>query len=248
MKLAVCIPCFNEEKYIGRTLESLAAQDDRDFKIFLCDNGSSDNTAKLAQAISRKLGLSLEVITEPQKGTGAASDTAFRRAIAEGFEIIARTDADAIVATNWTAVIRNHFVRNPRSMASGVTGPIAGELNLGRVLILRFASNLASLFGLFRPSNYGGNRLGRYVMTNGNNLAIDVETFLAAGGFRRSKIEDLHEDRALVNDVRATSGKVIRVRAMRVEVSARRIQTWGLLNSLKWYANHSYRGDEVDVR
>lgn len=85
-------------------------------------------------------------------------------------------------------------------------------------------------------------------MTNGNNLAIDAESYLAVGGFKRSKIEELHEDRALVNDLRAIGKRIYRVRSMRVQVSARRINSWGLINSLKWYANHSYIGDEIDVR
>ncbi|MFM2384432.1 MAG: hypothetical protein RL166_306, partial [Actinomycetota bacterium] len=98
------------------------------------------------------------------------------------------------------------------------------------------------------PSNYGGGKRGLYVMTQGNNLAIDRETYLNAGGFRRVKIEELHEDRALVNDVRAKGGKVRMVWSMRVQVSVRRVQAWGLLNTLKWYANHSFRGENVDIR
>lgn len=248
MKLAVCIPCYNEENYIGAVLESLANQGNRDFKIFICDNGSTDQTATVASLVAQNLDLDFEVLTEAQKGTGAASDTAFRKAIGEGFEVIARTDADALVSPNWTKVINDHFLRHPQGLASGITGPLSGELPAGRRAFLKAVSAMAAWFGTFRPSNYGRNRRGRYVMTNGNNLAIDATTYLAAGGFRRTKIEDLHEDRALVNDVRSSRGKVRRVRAMRVQVSSRRIQTWGLLNSLRWYANHSFRGEEVDVR
>jgi glycosyltransferase involved in cell wall biosynthesis len=248
MRLAICIPCYNEENYIGKALESLANQSNRNFKIFICDNSSTDQTVSVANMVANRLGLDFEVLTETEKGTGAASDTAFRKAIGSGFKVIARTDADAQVSSNWCKVIAEHFRIQPHGLASGITGPLAGDLSLARRYLLKTASALAATFGVLRPSNYGNGRRGRYVMTNGNNLAIDSITYLAAGGFRRSKIEELHEDRALVNDVRASQGKVFRVRAMRVEVSARRIQTWGLLNSLKWYANHSFRGDEVDVR
>lgn len=248
MKLAVCIPCYNESNYIAKTLKSLSLQEDKDFKVFLCDNGSTDKTSSSAKKVAKSLGLNLEVVVEKQKGTGAAADTAFRAAIAQGFELLARTDADALVDRAWTKTIRKHFLEHPAGLASGITGPIVGELNLSQYNIFRGASALAATFGLFRPSNYGNGRVGRYVMTNGNNLAIDSKTYLAAGGFRRTKIEDLHEDRALVNDVRASGGKVYRVRAMRVQVSARRIQAWGLFNSLKWYANHSFKGNQIDVR
>jgi glycosyltransferase involved in cell wall biosynthesis len=248
MKLAVCIPCYNESNYIAKTLKSLSLQEDTDFKVFLCDNGSTDKTAAIAKKVAKSIGLNLEVVIEKQKGTGAAADTAFRAAITQGFELLARTDADALVDMVWTKSIRKHFLEHPAGLASGITGPIVGELNLSQYNIFRGASALAATFGLFRPSNYGNGRAGRYVMTNGNNLAIDSKTYLAVGGFRRTKIEDLHEDRALVNDVRASGGKVYRVRAMRVQVSARRIQAWGLFNSLKWYANHSFKDNQIDVR
>jgi len=223
LKLAICIPCYNEANYIGETLQSLSLQEDRSFKVFVCDNCSTDQTASIAVATASSLGLDLEVVHEAEKGTGSAADTAFRAAISQGFELIARTDADALV-------------------------PIVKELTRGRYLVLRAASALAATFGLLRPSNYGGGRRGRYVMTNGNNLAIDSQSYLSAGGFRRSKIEELHEDRALVNDLRSIGGKVYRVRSMRVQVSARRINAWGLANSLKWYASHSFQGNEIDIR
>ncbi len=248
MKLAICIPCYNESNYIAKTLKSLSLQEDRNFKIFLCDNGSTDQTASIAIATALSLELDLEVVHEDAKGTGSASDTAFRKAITQGFNLIARTDADALVDRLWTKSIQKHFRKHPHGMASGITVPIADELTRGRYLVLRAASLLAATFGLLRPSNYGGGRRGRYVMTNGNNLAIDSQSYLSAGGFRRSKIEELHEDRALVNDLRSKGGKVYRVRSMRVQVSARRINAWGLANSLKWYASHSFQGNEIDIR
>jgi len=248
MKLAVCIPCYNEANYIATTLTSLGSQEDKGFKVFLCDNASTDGTASIARTAAGALGLDLEIVDEAVKGTGAAADSAFRAAIAQGFELLARTDADAIVETSWTRSIREHFAAHPRGLASGVSGPIVGELTPVRSLTLRVASALAATFGVLRPSNYGGGRRGLYVMTNGNNLAIDRHSYLAVGGFRRTAIEELHEDRALVNDVRSSGGRVYRVRAMRVQVSARRIEAWGLGGTLRWYANHSFRGSEIDVR
>jgi glycosyltransferase involved in cell wall biosynthesis len=248
MKLAICIPCYNEASYIAKTLHSLSLQEDRNFKVFVCDNGSTDQTASLAMSAGLELGLNLEIVHEGKKGTGAAADSAFRAAIAQGYDLLARTDADALVDSSWTGAIRKHFQEHPHGLAAGITGPIAGEVSYRFNVMLRAASLLASTFGLFRPSNYGKGLRGLYVMTNGNNLAIDSKTYLAAGGFRHTRIEELHEDRQLVNDVRAAGEKVFLVRAMKVQVSARRVNAWGLLNSLKWYANHSYKGEEIDIR
>ena len=45
-KLTVCIPCFNEERYIGEAIESVFRQDYRDFVILVVDDGSTDGTLK----------------------------------------------------------------------------------------------------------------------------------------------------------------------------------------------------------
>lgn len=248
MKLAVCIACYNEENYIAKTLKSLANQSDLDFRIYLCDNNSTDESASISKRVASELNLDLIVIPEIQKGTGAAADTAFRAAIADGYEILARTDADAIVDRFWIATVRKNFEKYPKSLIGGFTSPIESEVSSARRNLIIFVTMVAIFFGIFRPSNYGGGKRGLYVMTQGNNLAIDRDTYLNAGGFRRVKIEELHEDRALVNDVRAMGGKVRMVWSMRVQVSVRRVKAWGLLNTLKWYANHSFRGENVDIR
>ena len=77
--LFVVVPFYNEERGMGATLGALAAQNDQDFSLILVDNASSDGSAALAErfaAENRQIDVS--VISESQKGTGAASDTGFR--------------------------------------------------------------------------------------------------------------------------------------------------------------------------
>src|SRR3989344_5237288 len=45
-KLTVCIPCFNEERYIGEAIESVFRQDYRDFVILVVHGGSTVVTLK----------------------------------------------------------------------------------------------------------------------------------------------------------------------------------------------------------
>lgn len=47
--LTILLPFFNEEGWIGKTLDSLAAQTDRRFCLLLLDNGSTDQGAKEAR-------------------------------------------------------------------------------------------------------------------------------------------------------------------------------------------------------
>jgi glycosyltransferase involved in cell wall biosynthesis len=48
--VSIGLPVFNGEAFIGRALESLLAQDFRDFEIIVCDNASQDATTKIVAA------------------------------------------------------------------------------------------------------------------------------------------------------------------------------------------------------
>jgi glycosyltransferase involved in cell wall biosynthesis len=41
---SICIPCFNHAKYVGKTIESVLAQDFEDFEIVVADNASTDGS------------------------------------------------------------------------------------------------------------------------------------------------------------------------------------------------------------
>ena len=70
-KIAVIIPCHNEEKTIGKVIS-----DFRKYlpnaEIYVCDNASTDKTAENAAKYGAK------VLTEPQKGKGNAVRRLFR--------------------------------------------------------------------------------------------------------------------------------------------------------------------------
>lgn len=248
MKIGVAVPFYNEEKCIGATLEALRNQRDGDFVAVFCNNNSTDRSPQIVQEFIDDHRLPWQLVLEPQKGTGAAADTGMRKAIELGCDVLARTDADALPDPNWVGQIRLGFADERLAMVAGLSIPIRSEVSLGYFWLLRFASLLASVFGQLRPSNYAGGMRSRYVMANGNNIAIRASDYLRVGGFARTRIEDLHEDRALVNAVRAAGLKLVRDRGMRVAVSARRVKHWGLLNSLRWYKSHFRPTQEVDIR
>ena len=110
------------------------------------------------------------------------------------------------------------------------------------------AVHVADAFGVVRPANNGPEFHGPYVMAPGCNVAITAEMYVASGGFPRTAIEDLHEDRALVNAVRRLTGSYARRADVVVRGSSRRVQAWGLKNTLLWYKDHAYRPEHVDIR
>jgi len=249
-RLAVTIPAFNEAKGITATLEALVQQDDRDFDVVICDNNSTDETATVIEQFITEGGLKRwSLVSEAQKGTGAAADTAIRAAIANGATHIARTDADCLPARDWTRAVRAAFASGSDLVAGKLVARTDDrDVSVFKQRLLSVAVSVAGTFGRFRPGNQGPDYLGPYMMSAGCNLAITSQLYEHAGGFPRTAIEDLHEDRALVNAVRKITWRYRSHPEVVVAASARRAEEWGLLRTLGWYADHRYRPEEVDIR
>ena len=107
------IPAFNEEKYLPQCLTSLKGQSYSPLEVIVIDNNSTDQTAEIAKKFGAK------VVFEKKQGTAHARDAGFKAA--QG-EIIARTDADTILPSDWLLTIIKNFEKNPAII--GITGSI----------------------------------------------------------------------------------------------------------------------------
>ncbi|NEM90734.1 glycosyltransferase [Galbitalea soli] len=250
-RLAVVVPVYNEAAGIHTTLAALAAQTDADIDVVFVDNGSTDESVAILEHFLRGRPR-WRIVHEPVKGTGAAADTGMRAAIDAGAELLARTDADCLPRADWTARIRHALDRDDGLGLELVGGELVPRRDEGLPLptraLLRGAVFLAEAYGRVRRANRDPAYRGPYMMAAGCNLGIRAETYLAAGGFPRTAIEELHEDRALVNAVRRITGDYARRRDIVVYGSSRRVRAWGLKNTLLWYKDHEYRPERVDIR
>ena len=125
------------------------------------------------------------------------------------------------------------------------------SLKIAAVFLVVSASAVAALTEIPAADVAGAKDpayLGPYMMAAGCNVGITAELYLAAGGFPRTRIEDLHEDRALVNAVRRITSAYARRNDVVVQGSSRRVRAWGLKNTLLWYKDHAYRPEHVDIR
>ena len=253
VRLAVVIPVYNEEAGLADTLCALAMQADRDFDLILVDNNSTDASRRVAEDTAAEADLGLHLVTEARKGTGAAADTGVRAAITRGATHILRCDADTLPRQDWTARARTHFATGDDLL----TGPMLPRtdqfrLTLAERTLIPLLVPGAALFGRYRPSNrrdeHGNPLRGPYVMSPGCNLGVSATAYLASGGFPRTAIEEVHEDRALVNRIRAVSDRVAYHRDVVVRASVRRMRAYGVRGTLRWYLNHGHQPDVVDVR
>ncbi|GGL00788.1 glycosyltransferase family A protein [Sphaerisporangium melleum] len=249
MDLWVIVPAYNEVKGIEATLRALEEQDDRDFTLLVVDNASTDGTAEAVRAYAAASSLTVHLVQEEHKGTGAASDTGMRHAIAQGATHLARTDADCLPRRDWVRAIRRAF-GDGLEMVGGKLRPRNDEfrLKLWERRLIPFVVEVAAAFGRLRPGNRDDAYLGPYVMMPGATVALTASLYERSGGFPRTAIEEVHEDRALVNRVRKVTAAYASRRDVVVYGSVRRLRAYGLAGTLAWYADHHYRPEVVDVR
>src|SRR5581483_3716507 len=107
MKLSVVVPAYNEEKYIGRCLESIIEEAGHDvFEIIVVDNASTDNTAAVAKKYK-----GVRVVREDRKGLTRARQAGL---MAAKGDLIAYIDADSMVKPDWFHKVRREFEKNPK--------------------------------------------------------------------------------------------------------------------------------------
>jgi glycosyltransferase involved in cell wall biosynthesis len=110
MKVSVVIPAYNEEKYLGKCLESLQNQTEKPFEIIVVDNNSGDKTATIAKKMGAR------VITEKQQGISFSRNAGFD---AVKGDIIARIDADTIAPNNWLEKITKDIEKDNYDVVYG---------------------------------------------------------------------------------------------------------------------------------
>ena len=91
MKAVVCLPTYNERENLERMIEALA---DKGVSVLVIDDNSPDGTGELADRLAAAHD-HVEVLHRPKKeGLGPAYLAGFRRALAEGAELVLEMDAD----------------------------------------------------------------------------------------------------------------------------------------------------------
>ncbi len=164
--ISVVIPALNEEKYLPDCLKSLRNQDyTGSYEIIIADNGSTDNTIRIAQDFQAR------VVPCPEK-----KNVFYARQIgadaAQG-DIIAQADADTLYPRNWLSRIADRFEKHPEMVA--VTGRyVYTEPPWWAVVeyVIRTLTNMWTV-----PI------LGRPWVVSGATFAFRREIFVKLGGY-----------------------------------------------------------------
>lgn len=245
----VTVPAFDEERTIGATLDALRGQRLRPLVVCIVDNMSADRTAEVVRgraAAYTTAGIGLRLVAEPERGTGAAADTGMRVAIAVGARFLLRTDADSLPRPDWAARMRDRLDGGIDLVAGRVVARDDERLSPGEYIMVALLMKVGAFGAVLR--NWRPGFRTRFRLLVGANCAIRAEMYERVGGFPRARIDEVHDDRALMNRVRRVSNRVISDQGAVVACSARRYRAYGAAGVLRWYMRHETAGRSIDVR
>ena len=87
----VCLPTYNERENLEAMLRALAG---KDVRVLVIDDSSPDGTGALADRLADELGFVDVLHRERKEGLGPAYLAGFRRALADGAELVLEMDCD----------------------------------------------------------------------------------------------------------------------------------------------------------
>jgi len=87
----VCLPTYNERENVERMVRALG---EHGVSVLVIDDNSPDGTGELADGLARELAHVEVLHRERKEGLGPAYLTGFRRALADGAELILEMDCD----------------------------------------------------------------------------------------------------------------------------------------------------------
>ncbi|MFO7937156.1 MAG: glycosyltransferase family A protein [Kiritimatiellia bacterium] len=206
MQLHIAMPAMDEMEWLPHTIESVAGQNLKDFKVWICVNQPDswwkcedkreicENNARLLEWLSSRNKPDCQVIDRSGKGKGwqdrKGGVGAARKLImdiisanADPEDVIVSLDADTLLDTGYLAAVRQAFEDNPD--AAGYTAryyhKLSGEEKIDRA-ILRYEIYMRHfLLNLMRiQSPYAFTALG-------SALATTVKTYRKVGGLTPKK-------------------------------------------------------------
>lgn len=103
--------CYNSEKTIEKTLQSVLSQTEQDFEYILIDGASLDSTVDIIRAWEPMFGGRMKVISEPDGGIYDAMNKGIR--MAQGI-LVGIVNSDDFYQNNTLELVKAHFNPNLR--------------------------------------------------------------------------------------------------------------------------------------
>lgn len=205
LRVSVVVPAKDEEELVGRCLRSLAAQtgvSPEEYEVLLVLDHCADATEDRAlEAASEHPELRLTLLEGPGIGAGHARrvgmEAACERLISLGRPeaLIASTDADTVVSSNWLARQLAAADRGARAIGGRIELAREGETLPDGVRSWRDRRGRARHLGLLESGE--GSRAEHWQFS-GASMSLTAEAYREVGGLEpRAALEDEYLEHAL---------------------------------------------------
>lgn len=161
LNIALVVPCLNDADLLARCLASFRDQTRPLDQIIVVDNGSTDASAAVAASFGAL------VVREPRRGITWAARAGYDAALADGADLIVRTDADAWAGPTFVEELVRQFAllidasaQHTITSPVGLTGAATFDLPVGGTLLARlylgaYRASVGSALG--HPPFFGTN-------------------------------------------------------------------------------------------
>ncbi len=132
MRYIVVIPAYNEETFIGRTIETIAQQTLLPQALIIVNDGSTDGTAQVVQQYQQQYPW-IRLVTNDKKEPYASGSKVVRafylgyHTIDQDYDFLVKFDADLEVPSHYFERVAEMFTQNPKVGIAG--GMIVMEKN-----------------------------------------------------------------------------------------------------------------------
>ena len=193
--ISVICPIYNEERYIGKCIESVLEQDypKKDMEVLFVDGMSTDRTREIVEEYARRFPF-IRLLDNPRRIVPPALNIGIQAAKGE---VIIRLDAHAIYPKNYFSVL----VKKLNELGADNVGGICRTLPVKDTLVCRvIAMALSSSFGM-------GNSYFRIGATK--EMRVDTVPF---GCFRREVFDNigLFDEELVRNQDDEFNGRIIK--------------------------------------
>ena len=116
-QVSIITPAYNAERFLPRTLDSVRAQTLTDWELVLVDNGSTDGTARVAEAYAARDGRIRLVRQVPNVGGAGARNLGLAASVPSAPYVIS-LDADDLWEPDTLATLRDALAARPAAVAA----------------------------------------------------------------------------------------------------------------------------------
>jgi biofilm PGA synthesis N-glycosyltransferase PgaC len=218
-KISVVVAMRNESDSVSALLNGLLHQDYPNYEIILVDDHSSDNTKQLIQLYKKDHPESAgRVQLMRNHGTGKKAALTSGVIAATG-DIIATTDADALVPPRWLSHINKMF---SDEKVHFVMGGVALQQD-GTLFSDMQAIEFSSLIGTTASTA----AIGIPTMANGSNMSYRKATFEEVGGYHDNMHIPSGDDEFLLRKISTLHPQSVRfMNEQEVVVRTKTVATW----------------------